>query len=1463
MVRAVALLIGLGAIALVIFARSGVARHAVLPRIAEMINAEVDAERVVIAADGSVVLRRAQFRVPDESGVGATFFRVESARIWVDWLGSIAGHGRVRRVELNGPHIRVSQSIETGRLNIADVSLLGLGGDASDASFALPTLVARNGTLELGEHDERGYTTLTTVPFTGSLEPRIEDARPGYSFHIRQHVPDPNPERPPFALAGRIDERGIELRLDGVDLEDWSADVIPTRYRDIYRRADLKGRVRPTTLSMTSDGSVRVMLSLEGVELNLPFDNEGNLTPEGPLVRMTNTSGQVRFENDTIRSELRGELDTLEYRVRLDYLGTSLESGFLCVLETEFRLEEDMDVLVLAPDEVIEKLDMFSRPTADVSALIHVTRDQPEGGVTMPVRIWGEVDIRNGVAAFSGFPYVFEQLSGRVEFDRESLDLVSVRGVSPSGAHLTATGVIPLDDHGEVVEISLRAEDVPVDDALRAALNEERQVLLDTLFSEQRYAELLASGLLTPPGVVPLPGDPPEFEFGGACDVTVHLERPYGPGQEWSKRIVVDLPEAGLIPKQFPIPLRATDVRLEITNDMALLTGGRYQPLRGGWATIEGEILFDEDGTSRPTVVIESEDVPIDDLLLNAIPGYRSSGGELGAIAGDSGSLRELLDNLRLEGRVDCRVDLEMREDGRLGYDVETSVYDVRARPVLFDPEIPALTLEELVGTIYVREDIIVVGIEAEAAPEKASPGDRPSIPVQLFTQIDAPEGSRWGDGVVSSRGAPIYADARVTRLDPDVPLEHFVAVFSPEAAGALSRLNATHRPRGQVDVRARVVGELGTRIRPELSLESVRDLSLMVLDRPVRLRDSAGRVRIDAGSEPALLADAFSAALELDGHNGGRLLVDGRLPLLSPDDAPDRPIEGELTMRMDARIESTLTRSLLGDALGEGVATIYDEREPQGAYAALIEVTPKRPTPEESPQDSMRLPPLHISGAIEPESISLLTDAGRVELDVASGRIGVEGRDGRIEDLRVAGSAWDATVRGRWQRPGEEGFALQADATLDADGLPEDLLALFPRTARELIEDIGVRVDGSVRGRNLHLDIERSPGDDRLATDLTGTIFASRASAEAGIPLTEIDGRLDIEARTLTGRAPEFTVDVAADRLRAAGVRMSDAHARFRHGPTPGSVLVPAITGAIHGGRLAGSAQILPVEDAASDAERRYWLDAQLSRVRTAPLLRDLGVGDEAADGAWSEVGDTSRGVLDANLSLSATSGDPDSRVGRGSVIISGGEVVRLPLFLQLIEFSNLQAPVAQKLDLAQADYFIEGDHITFENISVFSPSVEIFGYGQMRWPASDLDLVFRSQAVRPIPFLSDLIEGVRDELVTTRVTGSPPDIDIGTAPFRGTRGVVRSLLGGSDSEPQRRLREIERRARAEHGRARLEAQRVANALENPDTAGDILDPSRRGFANMEGGHNEGREDEASVPVASEPVVVPIGEDG
>ncbi len=1474
MVRAVALVLGLGAIVLIIFARSGAARHLVLPQISAMINAEVDAERVVIAADGSVILRRAQFRVPGGTGVESTFFRVEKARIWVDWLGSIGGDGRINRIELDGPHLRVSQSVETGRLNIADVSLLGLGGDESDASFALPTLVARGGTIEVGEHDAGGYSTLTAVPFAGLLEPRIEEGRPGYSFQIRQVSHTTGNVRRPIALSGRIDEDGIVLRLEGVDLKDWSADVIPTRYRDIYRRANLEGRVRPTTFRMTNDGSLRVMLSLEGVGLNLPFDNNGNFTPDGPLVRMTNTSGSIIFENDTITSELRGVLDTLEYRVRLNYLGSSLDSAFVCVLETEFRLEEDMDVLILAPDEVIDKLDMFSRPTADVSAVINVTRNEPDGAGPMPLEIWGEVDISNGVAAFAGFPYRFEQLSGRVVFDRETLELVSILGQAPSGARLSASGMIPLDPSDERrVKIDITATGVPVDSTLREALNEDQRLLLDTLFSEQRHAELLDSGLLSPPGTIALSDDPPEFEFGGMCDVSVQLGRSAGDGGEWTRRINIELPRAGMIPKQFPLPLIAEDVRLEITDERALLTGGRYRPLRGGWATIEGEIVFDDDAGAQPMLVIESEGVPIDDLLLNAIPGYRASEDQLGALGDQAGSLRDLLNRLRLEGRVDSRVDLTIRGDGRLGYDVETSVYGVRAVPIPFDDSIAALALEDLRGAIYVREDIIVVGIEANAVPDGASPGDRPSIPVELFLQIDAPAGARWGDADAGDHGAPIYAEAKVNRLDPDVPLENFVAVFSKDAAGALARLNATHHPRGTVDVSARVVGELGRRIRPELTLENLDELTLTVLGRPLRLRNGTGRARIDAGDEPALLADAFAASIELDGFEGGTLYIDGRLPLLTGDDAPDRPLEGALTLRVDSRIESAITRSLLGDTFGDTLASLYDKHQPRGSYSAIIDVFPdteRQPQTEAetktktaSAPGSLHLPPLRVEGAIAPESISFLTDSGRIELGIESGRIGIDGDDGRINNLRVRGSGWDALIRGFWQRPGDDAFALQLDATLDAQGLPDDLVALLPESARSVLDDLEVAVDGSVRGRELQLSVERAPGDERLAMDFTGVVYANNTSAQVGVELTEIDGRLDLDIRTLTGRKPEYTIDASADRLRAAGVRVSNAHARFRAGDEPGSVLVPTITGSIHGGRLAGNAQILtrdPADssDSAGKPRRSYWGEAQLSRVRTAPLLADLGFGKKTDNAPWSEGDDLARGVLDASVSINADMGDTASRVGRGSVIVSGGEVVELPLILQLIEFSNLQAPVAQKLDLAHTDFFVEGDTITFENISVFSPSIEIFGFGHMRWPASDLDLVFRSQAVRPIPFLSDLIEGIRDELVTTRVTGTPPDISIGTVQFRGARGVVRSLLGAQDTEQQRRLREIERRARAEHTRARLEARRVANTLDTPDAVGSVISPSQRGFLNMNGG-----EAPEAYPLATEPAEVPIGEDG
>ncbi len=1488
--RLALLTLALALVFLFVAARSGVARYAVLPSIASNIHADIQADRVVVDLDGSIVLRNARFTAPGESGVASRFFEVDRARIWVDWGATLTGSPRVTRVELDRPHLRVSQDVATGRLNIADVSLLGLGGEKDADGFTLPTLVARSGIMELGEHGPQGYATLRALPFAGLLEPRTIQGLPGYSFHIQQVHEASNPGGQPIELSGRIDEAGIDLTLHGVKLEDWSAEAVPSLYRGVYERLDLVGRVRPTTFHMDPDGSVRATLSLESVALNLPFDKEGSFAADGPLARMTQTSGHITFDRDRVEAEFRGLLDTLSYTVSVEYLGTSLDSSFLCTLDTQFRLEEDMDVFLFAPDVVIEKIAMFSGPTADVNASIDVMRDEPTGDTPAPVKVSGTVLISGGAGAFAQFPYPFHDISARVEFDRDTLAITGITGAADSGARLAGDARFhPLGLEAGVA-IDLRVEGAPIDDELRAALNPKRLEMLDALFSTQRHAELLDAGLITPAGDGPWGPDQasladssaaPAFALGGRADVQISLRRdpgePDADDADWTKHIVATLPRGGVLPEHFPLPMLVTGLVLEISEDETTLTGGTYHPLRGGTASVEAFVDLAPGAPRAPVISIVGRDVPVDDLALNAIPGVSAARGVLADAQDTPGSLDELIDRLNIGGRVDCWADIAPRADGTIGYDVETTLTGVRTVPEPISADLPPLELENAVGTIYVREDVIIVDLAADARPI-ADDADRPSTRVELFTQIESPPGRRWGDETESDRGPALYAEATTNELDPEVPIEHFVGVFSPEAALAMANLNDAHSPRGRLPVRARVVGELGQRVRPEIQIGPVGELEFIVRGREVRLEGGEGVVRIDAGPRPAVHAQNLSADVVVGGEPGGRLVINGSLPLVRAGERPSSTPPHELVISLaDAPVASALARALVAEAVGEELLDVYDQREPAGVYSLDLRLTPD---PGKPPRDSggLGMPALSLGGSLEPRSLSFMTESGRVEIEEVSGRFALGDTGGRIEGLEARAPDWSLRLDGAWDRGPDGGLRLDADAQLTTDGLPDDVVALLPPTARTVLDDLGIRVVGGAHAPALRFTLTREGADGPVSYELSGEIDVRNARAEVGMPITDASGRVDFEASSIGDAKPAFRVDVLADRLRAGGIRLTNAHARFRSGDEESVVLVPIITADVHGGRLAGAAQIHertpipdldsldltfgpPIELAGATTKRRYWADLQISRARAAPLLADITTASRPATlgGAWSEPDDLSRGLLDASVSISADMGDPRSRVGRGAAIVSGGEVVEMPLMLQLIEFSNLQAPLGRSLDLAQADFYIQGDHVTFETISVFSPSVELFGYGTMRWPASDLDLVFRSQAVRPVPFLSDIVEGIRDELVTTRVRGTPPNLDITAEQFRGTKGVVRALLGGEDSEQQKRLLRIERRARLEHQRARRDAKRVNSSLDTPDTVGAELLSGDRGFENMAGGEAGSQEDGA---LATEPTDAPIGED-
>jgi hypothetical protein len=257
-----------------------------------------------------------------------------------------------------------------------------------------------------------------------------------------------------------------------------------------------------------------------------------------------------------------------------------------------------------------------------------------------------------------------------------------------------------------------------------------------------------------------------------------------------------------------------------------------------------------------------------------------------------------------------------------------------------------------------------------------------------------------------------------------------------------------------------------------------------------------------------------------------------------------------------------------------------------------------------------------------------------------------------------------------------------------------------------------------------------------------------------------------------------------------------------------------------MHGGRIAGSAQIRP----SSDDTPHYWMEIHASGVRAAPVFDDLLLPPEGLEGpprpgqvavlsAWSKAEDLSRGALLGDLTMTGPIGDPARRAGRGTVQIKGGSVLALPGLINLIEASNLSLPTGATIDLAQAEFYIDGPTLAFEQLSASSRKIEILGYGTLSWESRTVDMRFRSRAIKPIPVISQLFESLRDELITTRVTGTLGDLSYSVSQFSETRRVLNALLGNPPSEQESRLRQVEQQVNSSRDRIRRSTSDAAQS--------------------------------------------------
>ncbi|MEX0876184.1 MAG: hypothetical protein WD114_01885, partial [Phycisphaerales bacterium] len=409
------------------------------------------------------------------------------------------------------------------------------------------------------------------------------------------------------------------------------------------------------------------------------------------------------------------------------------------------------------------------------------------------------------------------------------------------------------------------------------------------------------------------------------------------------------------------------------------------------------------------------------------------------------------------------------------------------------------------------------------------------------------------------------------------------------------------------------------------------------------------------------------------------------------------------------------------------------------------------------------------------------------------------DGREGSFEEIRLVEERARIAVDGDWSMDGDDGLGV--DLVIDARGelLASSARGVLPERVSGVIDTLEIETEGELVVEGMTIKAGAMGREDRWFK-IEGEVDIEGGSATIGLPISELSGEVGFSVEG-HGEEVGFGLELDASRLRAGRMRIFDAEVKvIGDAANPGVVLIPEIIAGMHGGRIAGSAQIKPGEGDTPE----YWLDVHISGVRAAPVFDDLLLPPEGLEGppvpgettvlsAWSKGEDLSRGALIGNLTLTGPVGRPEDRVGRGLVQIAGSTVLELPGLINLIEASNLSLPTGAKIDIAEAAFYIEGETVVFERLIASSRKIEIIGYGTMDWESREVDMRFSTQSTNPIPIVSELLEELRDELITTRVTGTLGDMDFSVTQFASARRLINALLGVPPTEQQQRMREVE----------------------------------------------------------------------
>ncbi len=1457
------ILVGLLAAAYFTLTSQWVLGRIVLSQLGAAFGGTASASRVSFGQGGVVVLEHPALRARGVAGEAGEVFAAARIKARVH-LQALLGGGRVvESITLDRPIIRISQSVVDRSVNIASLEPRGSADRTATSPSTpsrpspgpspqdmIPRITLNGGVIQIGEHDEGSFRSLKQFDLEGHVV-SATDSQGGLQVSLRE-VPQPGqaPSRRPLEITGRIAADTLTLRASGLELGDLSPEAVPQPLRERFRSLDLVGEIGVTTLTYhLRTGGLEARTALEHVALNLPITPKPGVSIDDRvipvpqelkdrLLRMEDVRGELVLSDRTISGSMRGTIEDLPYDVSFSVNGTGEAAPFTARLVcTDFELKEQPTIVLFAPGIVRRRLEQFSNPTGIVNATIDISRAPPEGGKAAEVKVKGTLSLKKGSAAFERFPYRFHNMEVDATFDEDSLHIARIIGDTPDGAKVSAsTHVSPLtDDAGVTVDVKVSG--LPVDADLAAAMK-ERGKIIDTLFNDAKYRDLVDAGLVIEPdrharlsarrdALLARPRRTPEetveladiaeilkrpvFQPGGTATVTVKVTRLEGPESIWNDTVDIAFDEVRILPEAFPYPMVGRNVLMRKVDYDTTVEGGTYEGLTGATALIAAKCdlqkLDAPDAPFVPMVEVKAENVPTDAYLLFALP-------HAAGLSPDGRPLGDLIGDLHLDGRGKAHAKVFQLEGddakayGNAGYDILVDVTGMQATPRKTGA--PAgLSLTNIGGTLDIRHDTLELKLEGGAGPvgTAAAAMGEISLDASIHQQPVT---------VPTSRGSSrLRLDARAVGIDAATPVEDLVWLFSPQAALDIAAARAELQPAGKTDL-------LTTLRREPSESTEVRVTAWNPADLELSTRGTRLGITCDQSSEqtPFVTIEPGDAATPTHLAFHGRPLsllaageVVARAAISGTIRADGTPVPGDREgLRIavtEADFASPPVAALVKASLPPAVGAFLTERQVRGIFDADVALTHEKG------------PTFEVAGSVRPRSLSLVEGGTAVAFTNVAGSIDFRRNSGEWKDLELEASGWRASTKGSWQVDAAGEAIAHMLFSVSAPSLVPDLRACLPEDVRTMLKDLLMQVDGPLTTDELRLSLTFPPQGGIGGFNAAGRINATNVSLDAGLKLANAKAVLDFTAsRPDATTGATFDAFILSESLQAADVAVTNAKVRASSAGSsmPGGIAIQQFAGDCHGGRVSGEAAM---SAARPDGRREFTARAQGSNIRFASVLADFraaraSAGVQVPAFEADTTPDGSRGMVDFGVTLTGLTGTPESRRGRGTASVGGGRVASMPLVVPLIRISNLQLPVNERLDYAQADFFLQGTTIEFEQAWISSPGVELIGYGSLQWPDATVDVRIRGSSRTRIPLVSRVMDDIRNELFTARVTGPVWDPSIGIESFSGTSRFIRKLVGSTPSEAVQRLQRIERNAARSQDRPR-EPQRGEPAPSSP----------------------------------------------